>query len=196
MRLEDYINGVKNPPKKPEPEVVFSALDLDSYNTISEAKKSLIKEVFDHLDSESFKSATYRYEHESSEYGYYQSRSNNGLRGLVRILLCYTHGSYDERLERIPQEKFDREYGRCVKAGSQEYTSIQLLRHHDPEEGTSYYSDFYFTNDGRVFIGTGTAEFVASLSEEQLGYMLARKCVEMDEHREKNRQYRLTHPNR
>lgn len=194
MRLEHYINRQKNPQPKKEPEVVFYALDIDSFDTISNGKKQLVKEVVSHLDSEQFKDVHYRYEHGTSEYGFYQSESADGLRGLVRIKLGNTRGSYDERLEKYPRDKFNKEYGRCVKAGSQRYTSIQLLRYHDVEEGTHYYTQIFFTDDGKAFVDRGGAEFIAGLSEGQLGNALARKCVEIEQQREKNRQYRLNHP--
>ena len=185
MRLEDFIQEIKNSQKVKEPEIRFIALDINSYPNISKNKKELLKSVYNYFDDEKFMDAIYRYEHDDAEYAYYQSCSNDGTRGLIRVKICDLKGSYDIPCH-IDKNKFYHEYNRGVKTGAQKYTFINILTHYDRNDPEfSSYITIYYTIDGKIFVSPGAAKEIEKKSELELGKILAYKCIELEKEKER-----------
>ena len=190
MYLDDYIEQIKEERKPKKPELYFSALELKNYPNISNKKKQLLKSVFNHISKEAFMDATYRYNNSLSEYAYYRSYSTDGTRGLIRVKICTLEGSYDMPYH-IDSNKFYSEYNRGIKIGEQKYTSIKILTYYDRNDPEfSKYMTIYYTADGKIFIDSYAAEEIEKKSEEDLGRLLAYKCIELDEEKERYKKRR------
>ncbi|MBQ6546600.1 MAG: hypothetical protein IJL74_01210 [Bacilli bacterium] len=185
MKLEDYINSMKIPSKRKMPEIKFTACNIDNYDNISEDKKELIKEVFFYLSEDLFMDVFERRERQISEYAYYQSRSNEGERVLVRIRIC-DFPKNSNMLQPISRDRFDAEYNRCAKVGAQKYANVNFLIYRDADDsGCDRYMEIYYMDDGSVFLDSSTANIIKKINVNDLGKYLARVCIEwMEEEKE------------
>lgn len=179
MELNDYIRRAKNPPKRELP-VTFSAIELDNYKEIPYEKKKLLRAVSSHLSYDSFGDVYSEYRNKKGQYSYYQSQSEDGVRGVVRVTICTLEGSYDIP-KPISKEKLDYEYNRCVKVGSQRYIHFDIVTYDSPEEECfDRHLHLFYTEDGGVFISSGGAEEIQRLTVDQLGNILANTCIEQE----------------
>jgi len=187
MKLEDYINNIKNPRKNIKTDVKYTALDIDSYNFISWEKKELVKAVFPYLADDMFMDIFERYEQENSEYAFYQSRSSGKLDLLIRVKICDVVDNY-KNLRAVSREKFDAEYNRCAKTGSQKYADAKVLAYRDPDDGFhDYYMDIYYTDDGKAFVDSTVANAINKMGVNDLGKALARFCIDCEKEKGRSR---------
>lgn len=192
MELEDYIHRVKNPPKREVP-VTFAAIDIDAFDEISSEKKRLFRAVPSQLSSNCFSDVYTEYQNKDSQFSYYQSQSDDGLRGLVAVQICEEVGPYDV-LQQISKEKLDYEYGRCVKVGSQRYVHFDITSYKSMEESClDRHFHAFFTEDGRVFINKASAFEIQKLTVDQLGTLLAHACIDKEEQTARKIEYRRAH---
>ena len=180
MKLEDYIEGIKNPKRKMTPEVKYTALDLDSYTFLPLDKKELIKAVFPYLREDMFMDIFERYENEDSEYAFYQTCSEGKINLLLRVKICDLVDNRS-RLQAVPRDKFDSEYNRCVKVGSQKYADIKIFPYYNLSQGFSdSYIQIYYTDDGKVFIDSTAANTIKKMDVNDLGKSLAKFCIDCE----------------
>ena len=154
---------------KKEKEVSFGAVDINYYDGISEEKKEIIKDVFLYLNDDSFEDATTRYVNGTDDYGYYQSESSDGIRGLVPVSLCNLGVDYSIKTP-IPKEEFEEDLGRCVHVGSQKYATVQI-RTKGVTEYPSYMSLIY-TDDGHIFVSENGATALKAMDTDYLSEVL------------------------
>ena len=189
MRLEDYINNVKNPPKK-EHKTYLVAWELDSFPKISDKKKELIKAAFRQFDDILFEDAEDRYRREASANAAYQTVDENGTKGLSTIKICDLVTSYD-LTQAIPEEEFRASYSKVYKVGSQRYLDVTLHTHFSMEEECmNRYAHLTYCSDGNIFLDHQSAWEIERISVDELGNLLARQCVDLE-----NESYRRRHPN-
>lgn len=171
MKIEHYINEINKPKEKKQQ--LLSLRDIDSFKEIPEDKKELVKSVTPHLLRETFVNGLELYNDyrtPAQEYGYFQTRDVDGVRGLKSILYRW-EGKYSfDPYEVLSEEDFSNQYNNIEKVGSQDYARLTLSRKiYDEYEN---YSIFY-TLDGNVFISDGTAFFIKVTKMDELGTKLA-----------------------
>ena len=188
MNLSDYIYTVKNSPKKPEQGPVLCYYELDSFKNISEEKQKLIKQLFSHLNRTLFKSALERYDLGSSEYTYYQTYNEQGVRSLARVKSCDFIGNYCYA-NPVSAKDFYKEYSKGKKVGTQRYTSIKIQTYHDVDGEGDLYMEIYYMDDGSVFINSYAASMIEGMTVSQVGGCLARICLQLEEDEERRRQF-------
>jgi len=184
MNLEGYISNYKNPPKK-ERQLEFAALELYYYKDIDRKKKNLIRETFKHISKDNFHDALEIREKAFETHAFYQSASESGIRGLVRIETCTEHGSYGFN-EPIEEEKFFADYNSRYMVGEQKYKYVQSLLYKDVNDSEfSAYMGIYYTLDGCVFLDRFSAKQIENMSIDELGNHLADICIKEEERLER-----------
>lgn len=191
MNLDDYIYNMKNQIKKSEPGPVLCYYELNSFKNVSEEKQNLIKQLFPHLNDRLFQSALERYDHGSSEYTYYQTYSENGIKALARVKSCDFVGNYCYA-NPVSARDFYKEYSKGKKVGSQRYTSIKIQTYHDVDGEGDLYMEIYYMDDGSVFINDYAAGVIEKMSVSQVGGSLAQVCLQLEENEERRRLYQAS----
>ena len=181
MNLEGYISNYKNPPKK-ERQLEFSAVELYYYKDIDRKKKKLLRETFKHLCKDDFYDALERREKAVDTSAYYQSASESGIRGLVRIETCTENGKYG--LTRpIEEEKFFADYNSRYMIGEQKYKVVESIINsytfNDNEQNT--YMKIFYTADGCIFLDRFSAKQIEIMNIDELGNHLAEICIKEEE---------------
>ena len=189
MNLNDYINDIKNPPRRPDLPPTIECYELEAFNELSDEKKELLREVLPYFEKRSFRTALERYEANSSEYAYYQTCSDSGYRALARVKICDFRGNYCYPYP-VSAEKFYKEYSKGKKVGSQKYTSFKIQTHYDVDGEDNRYTEVYYTEDGGVFLTTYGAEVFAKMTDDEVGLCLARVCINLEEQAARLKKYR------
>lgn len=190
MNLDNYINNLKNKPKNEHSKIYFSQFDIDSFDNISDEKKELIRQLYHYLDEDLFRDIFDRYYNDLKEYAYYQSCTDEGVRGLVGVSTCELVGSYDMPV-RVSQERFDKQYNKGLKVGSQKYTTVSYMTHYDSNDGFHSYITIFYFSDGNVFISYNTAYELEKMSVDELGNALASICLQLEKEQEMNKKNKV-----
>lgn len=172
MNLDGYIKRRKEEEKSPKTDITFSALDINCYENISDEKKELVRDMFSHIDDNEYFNIFDRWLFGSDVYGYYQSESENGTRGLVQIQIV--DGGHSSLSEHYVCE----EYNKGLKVGGQNYSSVYLIFH---EKGSSI--NIFYVSDGNIFLDEGSALAMEKISVDELGDALADVCIEKEKAR-------------
>lgn len=189
MNLNDYINDAKNYSRKTDTPPVIEYYELEAFDEISEEKKELLRDVLPHFEKRTFRSALERYESNSSEYAYYQTYSDTGLRALARVKICDFRGNYCYP-EPVSAKNFYKEYSKGKKVGSQRYTSFKIQTYYDVDGEDNRYTEVYYMEDGGVFLTTYGAEVFKNMTIDQVGACLAGVCIRLEEQALRFKRYR------
>ena len=184
MKLEDYINNYRKP-KEEKPKLEFSAFELYYYKDIDRKKKKLLRETFKFLGTDDFCDALERREKAIDTSAYYQSASESGIRGLVRIETCTENGKYG--LTRpIEEEKFFADYNSRYMIGEQKYKVVEgKTQSRYFNTNYEYKVNIIYTADGGVFLEPRFAKQIEAFTLDELGNCLADICIKEEERLER-----------
>lgn len=181
MNLFSYINKKKNT-NKGKDEYKIDNLHIDSYPLINQSKRDLLREMYCYIPTLYFEDVYDRYKNENDNVVHIQTifleKNNLYTRGLIDINI--------NNASILSEKDFKDICDKNRIFGSQKYIEIDL-GNNDTSKEYKNNMIIYFYSDGDIFMNKEVATYISFLKLDDLGDLLASKCIELNDYYENNK---------